>query len=163
MYHGPIFQSLERIDGWNEEGIDASLSDVGLEGFFDDQETPNLVLNPVLLDAMGQVAAYWIAHQVGTDFNCFPSTIDRIELYEPCPQNLEGMKLRARQYPDDPALTGMDAPRRWHFECLDSGGKPGFSDDESYECILPGAECLLPGSPGPFKRLVGVSDHACGA
>ena len=24
MYHGPIFQSLERIDGWNDEGIDAT-------------------------------------------------------------------------------------------------------------------------------------------
>ncbi len=149
MYHGPIFQSLERIDGWNEEGIDASLSEIGLEGFFDENETPNLVLNPVLLDAMGQVGAYWIAHKVGTDFNCFPSTIDRIELYAPCPQNLQGMKLRARQQPVDPAVTGMEAPRLWQFECLDSGGMPVFRATNLTNVYYPApnAYCLVRRDP----------------
>jgi phosphopantetheinyl transferase len=149
MYHGPIFQSLERIDGWNEEGIDASLSCVGLDIFFDDGETPDLVLNPVLLDTVGQLSAYWIAHRVGTDFNCFPSTIERIELYAPCPQNLEGFKLRARQQPLNPALTGMDAPRQWQFECMDGEGTPIFrmTNLTNVYYPAPNAYCLVRRDP----------------
>ena len=124
MFHGPIFQSIDRIDGWSEQGIDAGLSDVSLDGFFESNDTPNLVLNPVLLDAVGQLSAYWIAQQVGTDFNCFPSTIERIELYKQCPQNIKGLTLRARQQPLDPGDSNIDAPRIWQFECLDSEGQP---------------------------------------
>jgi malonyl CoA-acyl carrier protein transacylase/phosphopantetheinyl transferase len=126
MFHGPIFQSIRRIGGWNDQGIDADLSSVSLEGFFESSTTPKLVLNPVLLDAIGQLSAYWIAQQVGTDFNCFPSTIERIELYRPCPQNMAGMTLRARQQPLDPAAENIDAPRLWQFECLDKEGQPLF-------------------------------------
>ncbi len=124
MFHGPIFQSIDRVYGWSDQGIDAGLSNVSLDGFFDDNAATNLVLNPVLLDAMGQLSAYWIAQQVGTDFNCFPSTIERIELYRPCPQNMTGLTLRARQQPIDPNETNIGAPRAWHFECLDSQGQP---------------------------------------
>ncbi len=124
MFHGPLFQSIDRIDGWNEQGIDAGLSFVSLEGFFEDNETPHLVLNPVLLDALGQLSAYWIAQQIGTDFNCFPSTIERIELYRPCPQNLDGLTLRARQQPLDPGADHVAASRAWQFECLDGEGQP---------------------------------------
>ena len=124
MFHGPLFQSIDRIDGWNEHGIDAGLSDVRLDGFFENNDTPNLVLNPVLLDALGQLSAYWLAQQVGTDFNCFPSTIERIELYRQCPQNIGGLTLRARQQPLDPSDGNIDAPRVWQFECLDNEGQP---------------------------------------
>ena len=123
MFHGPIFQSIDCIHGWNEQGIDAGLSSVELNGFFDSNETPNLVLNPVLLDALGQLSAYWIAQQVGTDFNCFPSTIERIELYKQCPQNMAGLTLRARQQPLDPNKSSIGAPRAWQFECLDNQGQ----------------------------------------
>lgn len=149
MYHGPIFQILDRIDGWNDEGIDASLSPIGLEGFFDEGETPRLVLNPVLLDSVGQLSAYWIAHHVGTDFNCFPSTIERIELYASCPRNREGGKLRARQQPVDPAHTGMEAPRLWQFECLDANGTPLFRMKNLANVYYPApnAYCLVRRDP----------------
>ncbi|MFO0752030.1 MAG: beta-ketoacyl synthase N-terminal-like domain-containing protein [Thermodesulfovibrionales bacterium] len=126
MFHGPLFQSIRRIDAWSGEGIDARLSEVGLAGFFAEDEMPELVLNPVLLDAMGQLTAYWIAQQVGTDFNCFPSAIERIELYRQCPHNVGGLTLRARQEPLDPAAAAAEAARAWHFECLDSEGHPVF-------------------------------------
>ena len=90
MFHGPVFQSVRQIEGWSCEGIDAALSDAGLDGFLVDGAAPALILNPVLLDAVGQLAAYWTAQQVGTDFNCFPSTIGRIELYASCPPDCQG-------------------------------------------------------------------------
>ncbi|GAX59674.1 beta-ketoacyl synthase [Candidatus Scalindua japonica] len=124
MFHGPTFQSIRRVDWWNDNGIEASLSEVSLDGFFKKNETPGMVLNPVLLDALGQLAAYWIAHQVGTDFNSFPSTIERIELYVQCPQNINDLKLRAHQQPLNPIANNMEEPRVWQFECIDKQGQP---------------------------------------
>ncbi len=124
MFHGPVFQSVRDIAGWNEAGIDAELSEVGLQDFFEVGSTPRLVLNPVLLDAVGQVAAYWVAQKAGVDFNCFPSTIERIELYSPCPADLPGLSMKARQRPLDGSAGEMSAPRSWDFECLDASGAP---------------------------------------
>lgn len=124
MFHGPIFQSIAHIEGWDEEGIDANLSDVSLDGFLTARETPKLIINPVLLDAMGQLSAYWIAQQIGTDFNSFPSTIQRIELYTQCPANITGLKLQARQYLLDDTNKEISSARAWQFECIDQNGYP---------------------------------------
>ncbi|MFZ2987093.1 beta-ketoacyl synthase N-terminal-like domain-containing protein [Ideonella sp.] len=124
MFHGPVFQSIDHIDGWDDSGIDCQLSPVALDDFFVPGQRATLVLNPVLLDAMGQLAAYWIAQYVGTDFNCFPSTIERIELYTPCPQAQPGLVLRARQHSLDPSTNEVSAPRAWQFECVDANGQP---------------------------------------
>jgi malonyl CoA-acyl carrier protein transacylase/phosphopantetheinyl transferase len=137
MFHGPIFQSIDSVHGWSEQGIDAGLSNVALDGFFDGNTATALVLNPVLLDALGQLSAYWIAQQVGTDFNCFPSTIERIELYQPCPQNMAGLTLRARQQTLDPDDTNIAAPRAWQFECLDSQGQPLLSTTNLVNVYFP--------------------------
>lgn len=124
MFHGPIFRSIEHIHGWDAGGISAQLSPVSLDGFITPGERPALVLNPVLLDAVGQLAAFWIAQYAGYDFNCFPSTIERIELYQPCPADLPALQLHARQAPLDALATEIDAVRRWDFECLDAQGQP---------------------------------------
>jgi acyl transferase domain-containing protein/phosphopantetheinyl transferase len=123
MFHGPVFRSMERIDGWDEGGIDVSLSRVSLTNFFSEGHTPNLVLNPVLLDAMGQVVPCWLVQYVGPEFHSFPSTIDRIEFYEPCPADRGGIVLRARQRPADPSAPDISAPKAWDFECTDGEGR----------------------------------------
>lgn len=120
MFHGPIFQSLHHVRGWDAGGIDAELSPCSLHGFFDGETRPFMVLNPVLLDAMGQLAACWVAEQVGTDFNCFPSTIERIELLQPRPAEVPGIVLRGRQQ----GAADIAAQRSWSFEAVDAAGAP---------------------------------------
>ncbi|MBC9251838.1 beta-ketoacyl synthase [Pseudomonas alcaligenes] len=121
MFHGPLFQSIAAIPAWAEQGIDAQLASCSTHGFVQDGEPCALVLNPVLLDALGQLAAYWLAQQVGTDFNSFPSHIARIELHAPLPADLSGAWLRGRQRPVDVANAGLEAPRTWTFDCLHEG------------------------------------------
>jgi acyl transferase domain-containing protein/phosphopantetheinyl transferase (holo-ACP synthase) len=123
MFHGPVFQSMTYVQAWDDGGIDVELSEVTLDGFFTPGHKPRLVLNPVLLDAMGQVVACWLVQYVGTDFHAFPSTIDRIELYEPCPADRPGIVMRMRQRPVDPAAADISAPRAWAFECVDGEGR----------------------------------------
>jgi hypothetical protein len=123
MFHGPIFQSLQYIDAWDDSGIDVQLSDGSLDDFFADGHTPRLILNPVILDALGQVVACWLVQFFGTEFNNFPSTIDRIELYETCPTERRGLVMKTRQRPVDGMATNPGAPRAWQFECVDSEGR----------------------------------------
>lgn len=121
MFHGPLFQSIASIGAWAPGGIDAQLASCTLDGFIHADEPCPLVLNPVLLDALGQLAAYWLAQQVGTDFNSFPSHIARIELHAPAPADLSGAWLRGRQQPLEAANNALDAPRQWSFDCLHEG------------------------------------------
>jgi hypothetical protein len=81
------------------------------------------VLNPVILDALGQVVACWLVQFFGTEFNNFPSTIDRIELYETCPIGRRGLVMKTRQRPVDGLSTDPGAPRAWQFECVDAEGR----------------------------------------
>lgn len=123
MFHGPVFQSMTCVKAWDDSGIDVQLSEVSLAHFFAEGQMPQLVLNPVLLDAMGQVVACWLVQYVGTDFHAFPSTIARLELHESCPADRAGIVLRMRQRPVDGVATDIAAPRAWQFECIDGEGR----------------------------------------
>ncbi len=114
---------MSYVQAWDHSGIDVELSPVSLRHFFAQGHVPQLVLNPVLLDAMGQVVACWLVQYVGTEFHAFPSTIQRIELFEPCPSDREGVLLRMRQRPVDGSSTDIQTPRAWSFECTDGEGR----------------------------------------
>ncbi|MCK6423172.1 MAG: acyltransferase domain-containing protein [Aquabacterium sp.] len=123
MFHGPLFQSISHIDGYDSSGIGARLSELSLQGFTVPGQAGRFALNPVLLDAVGQLAAYWIAQYAGYDFNSFPSTIERIELRETCPADVPGVRLVGRQQPVDPQSTEVGAARRWDFDAVDGEGR----------------------------------------
>jgi acyl transferase domain-containing protein/phosphopantetheinyl transferase len=123
MFHGPVFQSMQQVGAWDHDGIDVHLTGCSIDGFFAEGERPDLVLNPVLLDAMGQVVACWLVQYVGTSFHAFPSTIERLELPESCPSDREGILLRMRQRPVDGRSTDIHAPRAWQFDCTDAEGR----------------------------------------
>jgi phosphopantetheinyl transferase len=67
-----------------------------LTGFFEPQQYPRFFLNPVLLDAVGHLTAFWIAQSHGTDFSSFPSSIARIDLVDPAAEETEGCVGRGR-------------------------------------------------------------------
>lgn len=123
MFHGPVFQSMTSVDAWDDTGIDVQLCEGSLRDFFSAGHVPQLILNPVLLDAMGQVVACWLVQYVGTDFHAFPSTIESIELCEPCPTDRVGILMKMRQRPVDGVSTDIAAPRAWQFECVSGDGR----------------------------------------
>ncbi len=61
MFHGPLFHSVRRLIAWDETGLDVELGDTFVDGFFEAESRPAFLLNPVLLDAIGHVTAFWIA------------------------------------------------------------------------------------------------------
>jgi phosphopantetheinyl transferase len=125
MFHGPIYHSIRHLSGWNETGLDAELADTPLDGFLDERGgDPPLLLNPVLLDAVGHVTAFWIAQEKGTDFSSFPSRIERIELAGAARRDTAGCILSGR------VSTGTG-----------DTSEPYLTGD--YECVAPDGEVLF--------------------
>jgi phosphopantetheinyl transferase len=124
MFHGPMFQSVREISAWDEEGIDAVLADTPTVNFFSNGTIPQFVLNPVALDAVGQLAAFWILQSHGHDFSSFPSVIERIELFAAAEETTGGATLRGR-------LSFLESERqpklvKGDFEAFDAGSLPLF-------------------------------------
>ena len=97
IFHGPVFQSIEHVTAWSRTGIEATLSDVTLNGFFRDGETPDTILNPVLFDALTQLTAFWLAQEIGPHFASFPRSIPRIEIYADVGAECDGLWLRGHR------------------------------------------------------------------
>ena len=125
MFHGPMYHSVKHLIAWDETGIDAVLNATPVDGFFDDYSRPNFFLNPVLLDAVGHMTAFWIAQSRGTDFSCFPSQIDKLEFINPNIEMTDRFTIRGRvgfmgqQGHSDRYLEGS-------YDCLDSNGQAVF-------------------------------------
>lgn len=121
MFHGPLFHSIAHLVAWDHTGMDAELGDTPLAGFFDGAAPPALFVNPVLLDAVGHVTAFWLAQSLGTDFSSFPSRIARIELIDPAREATGGCLLRGRMRFLEPG--GQSRFLEGDFDCVDASGQ----------------------------------------
>ena len=125
MFHGPLFHSVKALLAWDGGGVDVELNATPTSGFFYPRETPEFLINPILLDAVGHVAAFWVAQQQGTDFSSFPSRIERIAFAEPHRQDTNGCFLRGRLA----FLGGGGREPRFlegDYECVDAEERPLF-------------------------------------
>ncbi len=96
MFHGPLYHSVGTLLQWDEDGLDAALTDTPLDGFITPGRRPRFLINPLLLDSLGHVTAFWIAQCLGTDFAAFPSRIERIELFDALRENTAGAVVSTR-------------------------------------------------------------------
>ena len=96
MFHGPLFHGVASLQAWDAGGLDATLADTSLAGFMTQPGVAGLILNPVLLDMVGHVTAFWIAQGLGTDFSSFPSSIDRIDLISAREEATAGGRISGR-------------------------------------------------------------------
>lgn len=133
MFHGPLFQGVAQLAAWSPaEGLDATLHDLPLDAFFADGTSPHgLLLNPALLDQIGHVTAFWIAQGAGTDFSSFPSSIDRIDLYDARREQTAGARLSGRitfRDTGDSIVAGPEQARflQGDFLCTAPDGTPLF-------------------------------------
>ncbi|MCI0504601.1 MAG: polyketide synthase dehydratase domain-containing protein, partial [Gammaproteobacteria bacterium] len=125
MFHGPLYHSIRHLVAWDKGGIDAELCATPTNGFFYEGAEAQFLINPVLMDAVGHLTAFWIAQQKGTDFSCFPSQISRIELIKPAIEATEDYRLRGRLAFMDQAQQGSRF-LEGEYDCIDSEGKAVF-------------------------------------
>jgi phosphopantetheine--protein transferase-like protein len=99
MFHGPRFQGVTSVDWWGEDGAEATLRAMPLDGFFRSQQAPRFVTDHLLLDAAGQLVAYWNAHHRENGFSTYPFRVEALHIYGSPLRPPEKAKCRARIRP----------------------------------------------------------------
>jgi acyl transferase domain-containing protein/phosphopantetheinyl transferase len=82
MFHGPAFQVVSSLDRVGSDGIEATLTLPGAPLPLASDAAPDLQADPVALDAMGQVVAYWAVERFDRATNVFPYRLERLELHD---------------------------------------------------------------------------------
>ncbi|HXK62519.1 MAG TPA: polyketide synthase dehydratase domain-containing protein, partial [Acidobacteriota bacterium] len=81
MFTGPRLQGVASIEAVGSDGVRASLRAPELPLLNGNVEPGSLVLNPVLLDAAGQMIGFWTADRFETGFVVFPYGLKTMDIY----------------------------------------------------------------------------------
>ncbi|MGD9656646.1 MAG: 4'-phosphopantetheinyl transferase superfamily protein [Methylocystis sp.] len=82
MFHGPSFQCLIGEFVLGDEGIVGELCVRSPETLFASTTSPQLLTDPCLLDAVGQIVGLWAMEQ---ERYVFPIGVSKLEIYRPTP------------------------------------------------------------------------------
>lgn len=96
MFHGPCFQAVTSIDRTGADGIQATLTALPADRLLVDNAGPHLLIDPVLLDAAGQVIAYWTAEHLDRAFHVFPFRMETLQVFQPRVEPGVRVECRAR-------------------------------------------------------------------
>ncbi len=83
MFHGQRLQGVVGLQGWSESTIAGTLQALPLGDLVDGASAAGWHTDPVVLDAVGQLAGYWLSEKYNAGFNCFPYRIERLRLFAP--------------------------------------------------------------------------------
>jgi malonyl CoA-acyl carrier protein transacylase len=81
MFHGPAFRLVERMDRSGRDGAEAILVGRTSDGWLRSKPAPAFLLDPMALDAMGQIVGYWIGDRFQTGLSVFPVKLERLEVF----------------------------------------------------------------------------------
>jgi len=139
MFHGPCFQAVKAVERFGRDGTRARIETLPREGLLRSQPSPAFLTDPVVLDAAGQVLAYWVKERLGVLVDVFPYRLEELRLYAPpaAPGTVLDCRVRAE-------LLG-DTRTRCDALIVDGAGRVA--------CALVGWEDRRFELPGPFVEL----------
>ncbi len=82
LFHGPSYQCLSGPITLADEGASCEMTAPSPAGLFRSTMRPQLLLNPQLMDAVGQLIGVWAMER---ERYAFPIGVKRLELYRPSP------------------------------------------------------------------------------
>lgn len=85
MFHGPAFQAVRTVDRTGENGASSTLEALPRHGMITGVPQPAYLIDPVLLDAAGQVWAFWSQEQLDPTGDIFPYRLAALDCYGPPP------------------------------------------------------------------------------
>jgi hypothetical protein len=97
LFHGPLFQALVSTDRQGEEGIEGWLQTLPHRGLFRSTPQPDLLLDPLLIDASTHLLGCWHLGQVDqTGRVVLPYELGAVTIYGPRPAVGTPIKCRVR-------------------------------------------------------------------
>jgi len=83
MFHGPCFQAVKAVASFGDDGTLARVEALPRSSLLRSNPSPAFLTDPVLLDAAGQVLAYWVKERLGILIDVFPYRLDELRIYGP--------------------------------------------------------------------------------
>jgi malonyl CoA-acyl carrier protein transacylase/phosphopantetheinyl transferase len=83
MFHGPLWQGVRAIERTGPGGTSARLEVLPFGGLLRSESDPAFVLDPVMLDAAGQVIGFWTGERFETGRVVFPFRLGRLDVFGP--------------------------------------------------------------------------------
>ncbi|WP_051748668.1 type I polyketide synthase [Nevskia soli] len=117
MFHGPRLQGVTHLRRWSETAIEADMTAISTADYFSFTTQPTMRMDGALLDAVGQLAAYWLTEKFSWDWTCFPFQVGHYTQYADPPP--AGTRLICRG-----DVAHKDGVRiEAHFDVFDEQGR----------------------------------------
>lgn len=81
MFHGPSWQGVTAIEGTGPGGVRARLKVLPFAGFLRSRDNPRFILDPIVLDAAGQVIGFWSGEHLEAGNIIFPFRLQALDVY----------------------------------------------------------------------------------
>jgi len=117
MFHGPLMQGAKSVERAGRNGCSATLEALPHAQLFTDNPRPAFLFDPVLLDAAGQVVAYWFWEAIEKGTDLFPYRVGAFHCYAPAPPTGTLLECRVIRRFESDAVIHSD------IEVLDRAGK----------------------------------------
>jgi acyl transferase domain-containing protein len=117
MFHGSLMQGTKSVERAGRNGCSATLEALSHAQLFTDNPQPAFLFDPVLLDAAGQVVAYWFWEAIEKGTDLFPYRVGAFHCYAPAPATGTLLECRVVRRFESDAVIHSD------IEVLDHAGK----------------------------------------
>lgn len=155
FFHGPRFQCIASVAERGDQGVVGELEVLPFDTFFASDRTPQLLLDPVVLDGAGQM--------LGTIFfdksvHILPVSVDKIEFYRPAPPTGTRVPIRLELVEVD-----FDERRvRCNMEIQDGEGQVWMRIEGWRDIMYRYSERLLHVQRDPRANTIGVEQELPG-
>jgi len=117
MFHGSLMQGTKSVERAGRNGSSATLEALPHAQLFAGYPQPAFLFDPVLLDAAGQVVAYWFWEAIEKGTDLFPYRVGAFHCYAPAPPTGTRLECRVLRRFESDAVIHSD------IEVLDHAGK----------------------------------------
>jgi len=117
MFHGYMMQGTQSVERAGRNGCSATLAALPHNELFQANPQPAFLFDPVLLDAAGQVVAYWFWEAIEKGTDLFPYRVGAFRGYAPAPPAGSQLECRVIRRFESDAVIHSD------IEVLDRAGK----------------------------------------
>ena len=83
MFHGLRFRGVTSVDWWGEEGVEATITTLPTNNLFSSTASPRFLFDPVLLDAAGQLVAFFYNDDMSKGVDLYPFRAKAFHVYGP--------------------------------------------------------------------------------
>ena len=117
MFHGPLMQGSKSVERAGRNGTSATIEALPHTQLLADDPRPAFLFDPVLLDAAGQVVAYWFWEAIEKGTDLFPYRVAAFHCYAPSPATGARLECRVVRRVENEKVIHSD------IEVLDRAGK----------------------------------------